>query len=122
MALKGVDHVVVRVSDLGAAIASYNKIIGFEPDLQHSDDLSADQAFYHFADGTFLELVSPTADDSPLAGPLSKRGEGIHTVAFTVDDQQATATELDAKGVRPIGGAFVHPSEANGVLVQLSER
>jgi len=122
MAFKGVDHVAVRVNDLDAAVESYNKIFGFEPDLQHSDDLKADQAFYHFADGTFLELITPTAEDSPLAGPLAKRGEGIHAVAFAVDDAKATTTELDAKGVRTIGGAFVHPSDTNGLLMQLSNR
>jgi hypothetical protein len=83
--------------------------------------LKADQAFYHFGDGTFLELITPTKDDSPLAGPLAKKGDGIHTIAFAVDDQQKTATELDGKGVRVIGGTFVHPAEANGVMVQLSQ-
>lgn len=121
MAFKGVDHVVVRVGDLDAAIVSYTKILGIEPERQHSDVLKADQAFYHFDNGTFLELITPTEDDSPLAKPLAKMGDGIHTVAFAVDDQKATAAELDGKGVRVIGGAFVHPAEANGVMVQLSQ-
>jgi methylmalonyl-CoA/ethylmalonyl-CoA epimerase len=122
MAFKGVDHVVVRVADLEAAVASYNKILGIEPDRQHSDALKADQAFYHFENGTFLELISPTADDSPLSGSLAKLGDGIHTVAFAVDDQKETADELSGKGIRVIGGAFVHPAEANGVMVQLSPK
>ena len=121
MAFKGVDHIVVRVGDLEAAITNYTKILGIEPDRQHSDVLKADQAFYHFGDGTFLELITPTEDDSPLAGPLAKKGDGIHTVAFAVDDQKETAAELDRKGVRVIGGTFVHPAEANGVMVQLSQ-
>ena len=122
MAFKGVDHVVVRVGDLEAAVAGYNKILGIEPDRKHSDALKADQAFYHFENGTFLELISPTDDDSPIAGSLAKLGDGIHTVAFAVDDQKATAQALDEQGVRTIGGAFVHPAAANGVLVQLSEK
>jgi len=121
MAFKGLDHVVVRVGDLDAAIASYTKILGIEPDRQHSDVLKADQAFFHFDNGTFLELITPTEDDSPLAKPLAKMGDGIHTVAFSVDDQKETAAELDGKSVRVIGGAFVHPAEANGVMVQLSQ-
>jgi methylmalonyl-CoA/ethylmalonyl-CoA epimerase len=122
MAFKGLDHVVVRVEDLDAAIASYQKILDIEPRRTHSDALNADQAFFHFADGTFLELITPTSDASPIAGPLAKRGEGIHTVAFAVDDQKATAAALGERGVRTIGDAFVHPASANGVLVQLSER
>jgi methylmalonyl-CoA/ethylmalonyl-CoA epimerase len=122
MAFKGLDHVVVRVEDLDAAIASYQKILDIEPRRTHSDALNADQAFFHFADGTFLELITPTSDASPIAGPLAKRGEGIHTVAFAVDDQKATAAALGERGVRTIGDAFVHPASANGVRVQLSER
>ena len=122
MAFKGVDQVVVRVADIEAAVAGYNKILGIEPDRQHSEALQADQAFYHFDNGTFLELISPTDDDSPIAGSLAKLGDGIHTVAFAVDDQEATVAALDGEGVRTIGGAFVHPAAANGVLVQLSER
>jgi methylmalonyl-CoA/ethylmalonyl-CoA epimerase len=121
MAFKGLDHVVIRVADLEKAVENYNKILGIEPDRQHSDALKADQAFYHFDNGTFLELISPTADESPLAGSLAKLGDGIHTVAFAVDDQKQTAEELAGKGVRTIGGAFVHPSEGNGVMVQLSQ-
>ncbi len=122
MAFKGVDHVVVRVNDLQAAVDGYSKMLNMTPELKHSDDLKADQAFYHFDNGTFLELISPTDDSSPIAGPLGKRGEGIHTVAFAVDNAKETVADLDGKGIRTIGGAFVHPAAANGVLVQLSER
>lgn len=120
MAFKGIDHVVVRVADLEQAIESYRKILDVEPERKHSDALKADQAFFHFDNGTFLELISPTDDASPVAGPLAKRGDGVHTVAFAVDDPKATAEALDQRGVRTIGGAFVHPGSANGVLVQLS--
>ncbi len=122
MAFKGLDHVVVRVKDLEAAISAYNDILGFEPRRVHSEALSADQAFYDFDNGTFLELITPTDLASPIAGPLEKRGEGIHTVAFAVDDQEETADTMQGKGVRTIGTGFVHPGSAHGVLLQLSER
>jgi len=122
MAFKGVDHVVVRVADMESAIDGYSKLLGLTPDRKHSDDLKADQAFFHFDNGTFLELISPTDDSSPIAGSLKKLGDGIHTVAFAVDDARETVADLDSKGIRTIGGAFVHPSAANGVLVQLSEK
>jgi methylmalonyl-CoA/ethylmalonyl-CoA epimerase len=122
MAFKGVDHVVVRVNDLDSAVEGYRKLLDIDPERKHSDVLQADQAFFYFQNGTFLELISPNEDSSPIAKSLAKLGEGIHTVAFAVDDQKATVAELDGKGVRTLGGTFVHPSEANGVLVQLSEK
>jgi methylmalonyl-CoA/ethylmalonyl-CoA epimerase len=122
MAFQGVDHVVVRVADMDSAIDGYSKLLDMTPDLKHSDDLKADQAFFHFGNGTFLELISPTDDSSPIAGSLKKLGDGIHTVAFAVDDARETVADLDGKGIRTIGGAFVHPAAANGVLVQLSEK
>lgn len=121
MRFKGIDHVVIRVADIEAAIVNYNKILGFEPDRAHSEVLKADQAFYHFGNGTFLELISPTDDASPLAGPLAKLGDGVHTVAFAVDNTKSVAEALSAEGVRTIGGAFIHPGDANGLLLQLSE-
>ena len=122
MAFKGVDHVVVRVADMESAIDGYSRLLDMTPDRKHSDDLKADQAFFHFDNGTFLELISPTDDSSPIAGSLKKLGDGIHTVAFAVDDARETVADLDGKGIRTIGGAFVHPAAANGVLVQLSEK
>ena len=122
MPFKGIDHVVVRVTDLAAAVESYNAILGLEPRMAHSERLKADQAFYDFDNGTFLELITPTDESSPIAGPLAKRGEGIHTIAFGVDDQAATAGKMGENGVRTIGTGFVHPGSAHGVLLQLSER
>ena len=122
MAFTGIDHVVLRVEDLDVAVASYNKILGFEPRMAHSDELKADQAFYECSNGTFLELITPTDEASPIAGPLQKRGEGVHTVAFAVDDKAQTAADLQAKDVKVLGGTFVHPGMAHGLLVQLSER
>ncbi|HTO57934.1 MAG TPA: VOC family protein [Pseudomonadales bacterium] len=122
MAFKGIDHVVVRVKDLNSAIDGYKKILGVEPKRASSAALKAEQAFFYFGNGTFLELIQPTDDTSPIAGSLNKLGEGVHTVAFAIDNREATVKDLEAKSVRTIGGAFVHPGAANGVLVQLSEK
>ena len=120
MAFKGVDHVVIRVNDLEQAIDGYRKILDQEPERKTSDELKAAQAFFYFDNGTFLELIQPTDPSSPIAGPLEKKGEGVHTVAFAVDDMKETAAALDGRDVPTIGGAFVHPKAANGLLVQLS--
>ena len=80
-----------------------------------------------------LELLEATSDDSPIAKFLDKRGPGIHHIAVRVDDIRAALDRLREKGARLIddtprvgaGGclvAFIHPSSANGVLVELVER
>ena len=121
MAFKGVDHVVIRVKDLDQAVEAYRKILRIEPVRKSSDELKANQAFFHFDNGTFVELITPTDPASPVAGPLEKRGEGIHTIAFAVDDRAKTAEDLESEEIRVIGGTFVHPGSAHGVLLQLSQ-
>jgi methylmalonyl-CoA epimerase len=82
---------------------------------------------------TRLELLEPTAPDSPVAKFLEKRGPGIHHIAVRVDNIRATLAQLKERGARLIdetprigaGGcliAFIHPSSAGGVLVELVER
>jgi methylmalonyl-CoA/ethylmalonyl-CoA epimerase len=80
-----------------------------------------------------VELLESTAPDGPIAKYLEKRGEGIHHVAFRVENLDAALEELKAKGVRLIdekprigaGGAriaFLHPQATHGILVELCER
>ena len=121
MAIKGVDHVVIRVKDLDQAVDTYRKILDIEPTRKSSAELHADQAFFQLDNGTFVELIMPTDDASPLAGPLEKRGEGIHTIAFSVDNREETAKALESKQIRVIAGTFVHPGSAHGVLLQLAQ-
>ncbi len=77
-----------------------------------------------------IELLEPTSDDSPISKFLEKRGGGIHHIAVDVADIEASLAQLKAKGMRLIDEsprigaegclvAFVHPSSANGVLLEL---
>jgi len=77
-----------------------------------------------------IELLEPTSDDSPISKFLEKRGGGIHHIAVEVEDIEASINTLKAKGMRLIDEkprtgaegclvAFVHPSSANGVLLEL---
>ena len=77
-----------------------------------------------------IELLEPTSDDSPISKFLEKRGGGIHHIAVEVEDINATLAKLKENGVRLIDEnprigaegclvAFVHPSSANGVLLEL---
>ena len=80
-----------------------------------------------------VELLEATSEDSPIAKFLDKRGQGIHHIAFRVDDIRGQLAEMKRKGVRLIdeeprtgaGGclvAFIHPSSTGGVLLELVQR
>ncbi|HEY0795200.1 MAG TPA: methylmalonyl-CoA epimerase [Acidisarcina sp.] len=79
-----------------------------------------------------IELLEPTADDSPIGRFLAKNGEGLHHVALHVDDISATLEDLKTRGVRLVsdeiqtgaGGHlyfFIHPESAGGVLIEICQ-
>lgn len=127
MAIKGVDHVVVRVKDIDEGIAVWRDKLGMELErTAESEALGIKQAFFPFANGGFLEIVAPLSDDSAVGKAVASRGEGLHTLSMEVDDLDATVKDMEANGVQLIGvgspQVFIHPKSANGILVQLTER
>ena len=129
---KGLDHLVVAVKDLDAAVGRYEAIYGVPvSDRSEAPAAGMKMAFFRFAD-SYVELVSNLGDDGPIAKRLADRGEGVHLVAMKVDDLDATLAALRQKGVRLVGDpgpgnpvrgqVFVHPSETGGVLTQLVQR
>ncbi len=127
MAITGLDHIVVRVKDIDEGIESYKKM-GLELTKQMETDGIGKQAIFRLADNTFIELVAPTDPKSPVGAALEKRGEGIHTVAFNVDNLEKTVDHIKGSGAIVIqsddmkGTAFVHPKATHGVLLQVSEK
>lgn len=129
---KGVDHVVIAVKDLEEKVGTYESLYG-QPVSDRSEAPAAGMAmaFFRFGD-SYIELVSATSDQGPIAKRLATQGEGVHLVAMKVDDIQAALTELRAKNIRLVGdpGAgnpvtgqvFIHPSVTGGVLTQIVER
>ena len=127
MAITGYDHLVVRVKDLDQGIATYRDALGLTLDrIDENEQLGIKQAFFYLPEGGFIEIVSPTSPDSAVGKALAGRGEGMHTIAFAVDDLQATCEAMRAGGAQLIGEGgpqvFVHPKSTNGILLQLSER
>ena len=129
---KGVDHVVVAVKDLDAAVGNYEAIYGTSvSDRSEAPAAGMKMAFFRFGD-SYVELVSNLGDEGPIARRLAERGEGVHLVAMKVDDLEKTLEQLRAKGVRLVGDpgpgnpvrgqVFVHPSATGGVLTQLVQR
>jgi len=129
---KGLDHVVVAVKDLDAAVGRYESIFG-APVSERREAAAAGMkmAFFRFPD-SYLELVSNLGDEGPIAKRLEERGEGVHLVALQVDDLEATLADLRAKAIRLVGDpgpgepvkgqVFIHPSMTGGVLTQLFQR
>lgn len=129
---KGVDHIVVAVKDIDAAVGRYETIYGTKVSERRDNEAAGmTMAFFHFGE-SFIELVSNLGDKGPIAKRLNEQGEGVHLVAMKVDDLEKTITELREKGIRLVGDpgpgnpvkgqVFVHPSVTGGVLTQLVQR
>jgi methylmalonyl-CoA epimerase len=129
---KGVDHVVIAVKDLDAAVGRYEAIYGTSvSERNEAPAAGMAMAFFRF-DDSYIELVSNVGDQGPIAKRLSEMGEGVHLVAMKVDDIDKTLAELREKGIRLVGDpgpgnpvkgqVFIHPSATGGVLTQLVQR
>ena len=127
-----IDHVGIAVGDLGESLKFFRDALGLE--LEAPEDVPSQRVRAHFlqAGEATLELVEPTADDSPIAKYIAKRGPGIHHVCLRVEDLAAALAELKGKGVRLIDEAprpgahhslvaFIHPASTHGVLVELKQ-
>jgi methylmalonyl-CoA/ethylmalonyl-CoA epimerase len=126
MAITGIDHIVLRVKDIDEGIASYKKL-GLELTKTLETPGIGKQAIFRLSDDTFVELVAPTDADSAIARAIDRNGEGLHTVAFSVDDVKATADEVANNNatVLPMVDdktAYVHPKSMHGLLVQLQNK
>jgi methylmalonyl-CoA/ethylmalonyl-CoA epimerase len=126
------DHVGIAVADLAQALAFYRDALGLE--IEAPEEVPSQRVRAHFvpAGGAALELLEATADDSPIAKYVAKRGPGLHHITLRVDDIAAALERLKARGVRLIDQsprpgahgslvAFIHPSSAHGVLVELKQ-
>ncbi len=126
------DHIGIAVADAATAVAWYRAVLGLE--VAHSETVASQQVRAHFLPtGTaMIELLESTAPASPIGRFLDKRGPGLHHVAIAVEDIHAALDELRQAGVRLIDDvprpgaegalvAFLHPSAAQGVLVELKQ-
>jgi methylmalonyl-CoA epimerase len=126
------DHVGIAVKDLAAALAFYRDALGLE--IEAPEEVASQRVRAHFlpVGEAKLELLEATAPDSPIAKYTDKRGPGLHHITLRVDDIRAALAQLRARGARLIDEqprpgaehslvAFVHPSSAHGVLVELKQ-
>lgn len=126
--IRGIDHIGVAVADLDAAIGVWNALLQETPAVEEVATQKVRAAMYPCR----VELLGATGPGSPIARFLASRGPGLHHVTLEVDDIDAELARLRARGVRlvnetPVRGAegarvaFLHPSAAGGVLVELKE-
>ena len=126
------DHIGIAVANIDQALAFYRDALGLE--IERAEEVVSQRVRAHFipAGEAALELLEATADDSPIAKYVGKRGPGLHHITLRVDDIQGTLEQLKARGVRLIDEsprpgaqgslvAFIHPSSAHGVLVELKQ-
>jgi len=130
--MRKIEHLGIAVKDLEAATKTYEALFG-KPAYQSEEVESEGVKTVFFKTGeNKIELLGATRDDSPIAKYIAKRGEGIHHVAFDVEDIEAEIKRLQAEGFqlindRPKKGAdnkriaFLHPKSTHGVLVELCE-
>lgn len=122
----------IIVTDLGAAVEKY-RALGFVAGESERLESQNVDAVPIRAGESWIELIAPLDSDSPLGRFLTSRGEGLHHVAYLVDDIEATLAQLAADGVELIDTqprvglhnwrvAFVHPRACAGVLTELVER
>jgi methylmalonyl-CoA epimerase len=127
---KGIHHLGVAVTDLDAAVATYERLFGAQ--LEHRarvEDQGVEAASLRIG-ASRVELLSSLGADTPVGRFLEKRGPGMHHVAYEVDDVQVSLDELAGAGAELIDAtprqglfglqvAFVHPDSAHGVLSEL---
>jgi methylmalonyl-CoA/ethylmalonyl-CoA epimerase len=128
--LTEIDHVAIAVQDLEAAIAYYAETFGATVD--HRERVESDgveEALLKVAD-SYIQLLTPIREDSPVAVYLEKKGEGLHHVGYRVADCAAALQSVKDHGGRAIDQeprpgsrgttvAFIHPKGAFGTLIEL---
>jgi methylmalonyl-CoA/ethylmalonyl-CoA epimerase len=128
--LTEIDHVAIAVHDLGDAIDYYRETFGAV--VEHREVVESDgveEALLQVAE-SYIQLLTPTRDDSPVAKYLEKKGEGLHHIGYRVADCGVALDAVKAQGGRVIDEAprpgsrgttvaFIHPKTAFGTLIEL---
>lgn len=130
---KYIEHIGIAVKNLDEAILFYEKILGMTCyTIEEVKDQKVRTAFFMVGQ-TKIELLESTDPDGPIGKFIEKKGEGVHHIAFAVDQIENTLSEIESKGVQLIDKlprkgaeglqiAFLHPKSTMGVLTELCEK
>ena len=130
MLLTEIDHIAIAVNDLEAAIAYYQNAFGATVD--HREVVESDgveEALLKVAE-SYIQLLTPTRPDAPVAKSLEKRGEGLHHIGYRVNNCAEALAAMIAAGATPLDKAprpgsrgttvaFIHPKGSFGTLIEL---
>ena len=130
MILTEIDHVAIAVHDIEAAISYYQRAFGANVD--HREVVESDgveEALLKVAE-SYIQLLTPTRPDSPVAKSLEKRGEGLHHIGYRVANCADALAQMIAAGATPLDKAprpgsrgttvaFIHPKGSFGTLIEL---
>ncbi len=127
-----IEHLGIAVKDIDQANSIYEKLLGVPPYKQEEVVSESVITSFFKVGSNKIELLASTKEDGPIGKFIHKKGEGIHHIAFDVDDIEKELKRLEKEGFQlihktPKKGAdnklvaFVHPKSANGVLVELCQ-
>ena len=130
--LTDIDHVGIAVADLDAAVAWYREMFGATvTHRERSESDGVEEALIKVAD-SYIQLITPVTDTSPLAKFMERNGEGLHHVGYRVEDCAAVLESVKAAGARVVDEhprtgsrgitiAFLHPKTSFATLIELVE-
>ena len=134
MQISHIEHLGIAVTSIEEALPYYENVLGLKCyAIEEVADQKVKTAFFMVGE-TKIELLEPTSEESTIAKFIEKRGEGIHHLAFKIEDGVANAlAEVEGKGIRLIDKAprkgaegldiaFLHPKSTLGVLTELCEK
>ncbi len=133
MELNYIEHIGIAVKDLESSIKYYEDVLGLNCySIEEVKDQKVKTAFFQIGQ-TKLELLESTSEDGPIGKFIEKKGEGIHHLAFAVNNIEKQLEDASNKGVRLIDTkprpgaegleiAFLHPKSTHGVLTELCEK
>jgi len=131
--LTAIDHIGLAVVDLDAAVAFYQDLLGAPPSHAEAVPVDGVSTVFFEIGGSSLELLGSTREDSRVARFLERRGEGLHHIAYLVEDIEKELRSWRDRGAELIDEqprlgakgrlvAFIHPKSAHGVLTELCQR
>ena len=127
-----IEHLGIAVKDIDKANALYEQLLGVAPYKQEEVASEAVITSFFKVGESKIELLASTDEDGPIGKFISKKGEGIHHIAFDVDDIEKELERLEKEGFQIINKvpkhgadnklvAFLHPKSTNGVLIELCQ-
>jgi methylmalonyl-CoA/ethylmalonyl-CoA epimerase len=128
-----IDHLGIAVRSISDSLAFYRDALGLAlAGTERVEDQGVEVALLPVGESR-IELLEPFSEDTPVGRFIAKRGEGLHHICYEVEDLSSKLEDLKARGVRVLDGyprrgaegklvAFLHPSSAGGVLVELVEK